>query len=255
MMRVSSVEEAVQHLSEVTRQAARANHRWGYFAALYSRVTRAVGERIADGYFDDGERMSRLDVAFANRYFDALDAHLSGRGAMSEAWRVAFAACEERDAAVLQHLYLGLNAHLLLDLGIAAAETCPGRQLRPARDDFHRINYIVSGLMTPFHRDLGWASPSLGRLDGHVGWLSTRGSMSTLRWIRGRAWSVAEEVNSAAGEQRSAIIAQTDRHATQVGRFIIGAARMTKPLWDRARRQETASVRDIIRILASDQTL
>ena len=43
----------------------------GYLAALYKRVTIAV----ADGKFEDGARLARLDAGFASRYFDALSGH------------------------------------------------------------------------------------------------------------------------------------------------------------------------------------
>lgn len=46
----------------------------GYFAALYLAVTQRVEAGVESGRFHDGERPVRIDVAFAERHFDALDA-------------------------------------------------------------------------------------------------------------------------------------------------------------------------------------
>jgi hypothetical protein len=54
--------------------ALRDGDRIGYFASLYRQVTVAIRAAIRTNEFDDGERMSRFDAAFGNRYFAALDA-------------------------------------------------------------------------------------------------------------------------------------------------------------------------------------
>ena len=45
---------------------------------------------------------------------------------------------------ILQHLLLGINAHINLDLGIAAVETSPGNQLAPLKNDFDMINKLLA---------------------------------------------------------------------------------------------------------------
>lgn len=44
---------------------------------------------------------------------------------------------------ILQHLLLGINAHINLDLGIAAAQTSPGDDLPDLRNDFVEINRVL----------------------------------------------------------------------------------------------------------------
>jgi Family of unknown function (DUF5995) len=46
-----------------------------YFLATYSRTTKAVGEAIGAALFEDPEWVDAWDVAFAQLYLDALDAH------------------------------------------------------------------------------------------------------------------------------------------------------------------------------------
>ena len=87
---------------------------------MYRRVTAEVKRRIEAGEFDDGPRMERFDVLFARRYLDAWAQHERGE-VPTGVWALAFAAGERWRPVVLQHLLLGMNAHINLDLGIVAA--------------------------------------------------------------------------------------------------------------------------------------
>ncbi|MBL8234616.1 MAG: hypothetical protein JNL98_39320, partial [Bryobacterales bacterium] len=73
-----SIDEVISNLGTMLDDARRKKSRLGYFPALYVLVTRAVKQGIASGRFQDGPRMERLDVAFANRYLAAYDAFSSG---------------------------------------------------------------------------------------------------------------------------------------------------------------------------------
>ena len=65
----------------------------GYFAALYRRVTLGIREAIIKGEFDDGRRIEQLDVAFARRYFNALNAYFDPAvyHGLTLPWEVSFA--------------------------------------------------------------------------------------------------------------------------------------------------------------------
>ncbi len=87
-----------------------------FFHATYLRTTEAVADEIGRGGFADGDWVRRWDLAFANLYLDALDADRQGRS-IPQPWRVAFDAARERpDLPPLQHVLLGLNAHINFDL-------------------------------------------------------------------------------------------------------------------------------------------
>ncbi len=80
-MRANDIDDVIEALTGIVARARDQADRTGYFAALYRQVTVAVRDAITAGRFDDGQRMSRFDALFGNRYFDALDA-----------WRAAVAA-------------------------------------------------------------------------------------------------------------------------------------------------------------------
>jgi hypothetical protein len=83
------------------------------FLGTYQRTTLAVGKAVDAGAFEDPGWVERWDVAFAELYLTALDAHL-GDGRPSRPWRLAFDA--PPDLPALRHVLLGINAHVNYDL-------------------------------------------------------------------------------------------------------------------------------------------
>ena len=84
-----------------------------YFHATYLRTTIAVAEAIRGGGFTDPEWAERWDVTFASLYLDALEVATSG-GQPTRPWQIAFGA--PRDLPALNHVLLGMNAHINFDL-------------------------------------------------------------------------------------------------------------------------------------------
>ena len=126
MTPATTINEVIGRLDDIIVQCKSSNNRMGYFACLYRKMTIAVRDGIANGSFADGLRMERLDVIFANRYLQAWQAYNAGQPCTS-AWCAAFNANKTHNLIVLQHLILGINTHINLDL---ALEYLVGDQLR-----------------------------------------------------------------------------------------------------------------------------
>src|SRR5215213_6420550 len=142
-----TIEEIIARLEQLIDDSLRERRRIGYFAALYERVTSNVRRALVAGdVFRDNPRMERLDVIFAGRFLAAWDAHAAGREPTAS-WRVAFKCLEDPGPLVVQHLMLGMNAHINLDLGVAAAAvaTTP-QELQSLKPDFMKINEILGRL-------------------------------------------------------------------------------------------------------------
>src|ERR1700712_5050404 len=123
-MEFSTIDDVIAQLDIIIDTARRRGSADGYFAALYRRVTETVKIRIAQGAFADGPRMARFDIAFASRYVGAWRQHERGEKPTS-AWSAALSCGTSFWPVVIQHLLLGMNAHINLDLGIVAAEIAP----------------------------------------------------------------------------------------------------------------------------------
>ena len=85
----TTVQEVLGALDRVIARAVDEGSRLGYFAAIYRKVTAKVAEGIGSGFFDDAERMQRLDVTFANRYLAALSTYQAG-GTPTKSWAMTF---------------------------------------------------------------------------------------------------------------------------------------------------------------------
>lgn len=143
-MQAHTLEEVIFILDQIIADCIAKGSRLGYFASLYRRMTMGVKDGIKNGLFEDGPRMEKLDVTFANRYFMAYNQYQRGLQPTTS-WQTAFAATQTDQVTVLQHLLLGINAHINLDLGIAAAEVSTPQTIHALQKDFNAINTIIAG--------------------------------------------------------------------------------------------------------------
>jgi uncharacterized protein DUF5995 len=192
-MSACTIDEVLERLDEIIDLARREKSRLGYFAALYRNVTIKVNEGILAGSFEDGARMERFDVAFANRYLDAFERYRRGEE-LSECWRTSFTAAQNWHPIVLQHLLLGINAHINRDLGIAAAQTSPGTQLAGLRRDFDSINNILYAMLDDVQDRLTLVSPLTPLLDSVGGRTDEAILNFSIKRAREAAWRVAERL-------------------------------------------------------------
>lgn len=204
-----TIDEVITQLTAIVAWAKQNNSRIGYFAALYRKVTLQVKKGIEQNEFDDGPRMERLDVIFANRYIEACYQYQTGR-MPAKSWARAFDATQQWWPVVLQHLLLGMNAHINLDLGIAAAETVPPHQLQNLKGDFDKINGVLASLVGGVQDELAQIWPILGFLNRFLGSAQTILINFSMEKARDAAWSFAEELSPLSGEQRRQAIAEKD---------------------------------------------
>lgn len=108
-------------------------------------MTAQVLKGIQQKKFEDNPRMTTMDVAFASRYLAAWENYSKGKKC-SNSWYLAFEATKNKDLLILQHIFLGMNAHINLDLGISAASIMPYRKIIPLKTDFERINSVISSI-------------------------------------------------------------------------------------------------------------
>jgi len=144
-MQAATITDVIKRLDEIIAWSKVQNHRIGYFATLYRGMTVAVQKGIAANLFEDANRMERLDVIFANRYLDAWQCY-QNKQACTASWKTAFDASASNNLTVVQHLLLGINTHINLDLAIAAAETSKDADIFSLQKDFEKINEIIASL-------------------------------------------------------------------------------------------------------------
>ncbi len=247
-MKAENIEEVIEALDGIIATCQQRGSRLGYFPALYRKVTVRVKEGIEAGEFDDGPRMEALDVVFANRYLDAWEAW--DRGASCTAsWRVAFEAAPQWPPLVLQHLLLGMNAHINLDLGVAAAEVAPGAELAGLEGDFGRINEVLASLTGGVKEELAQVWPALGWLDRLAGQADDRVVDFSMRRARGEAWDFAQSLAPLDHDARQARVGDRDRAMAVLGERVRRPRGIVHPVALCIRVWERGSIPEIIELL------
>jgi len=217
--RAETIDQIIEQITKIVDEAKADGSRSGYFAALYRKVTIEVQKGIKDGSFDDGERMERLDIIFAQRYLDAFEEYRSG-GTLTQSWLFAFEATEQWWPIVLQHLLLGMNAHINLDLGIAAARTAPHEQLPDLQDDFNKINTILASLVGEVEDELAQIWIMLGLLDRFLGNIDEAIINFSMKKARDHAWSVAERLAPLNEAEQAREIERLDSEMLKLARLV-----------------------------------
>jgi hypothetical protein len=232
-MAARTIDEVIIQLDDIIARSRLDKSRLGFFATLYRNVTLQVREGIRNNLFEDGERMERLDVTFANRYLTAYESYRAGQ-TLSSCWMVSFRAAARWPPIILQHLLLGMNAHINYDLGIAAAETAPGVELPSLQHDFNQINNILASMVSRVRSNIEELSPWINFIDRHVG-LTTENRVINFSMGRARdsAWGVAVMLNSSGPEQRAKKLLILDKAVADFGHLVSrpGGVLINAGLW------------------------
>jgi hypothetical protein len=167
------------------------------FHATYLRTTRAVARALADGAFADGPWVERWDVAFADLYLDVLDAARRGEP-VPRPWAVAFAAAASgRGLHEVQHVLLGMNAHINYDLPrallavISDDEFADPVVIARREADHRRIDAVLAARVRAEDGELRAAGPARSWRDSLLQPLNRAATRRLLRESRAKVWANA----------------------------------------------------------------
>jgi hypothetical protein len=118
----------------------------------------------------------------------------------------------------MQHLLLGMNAHINLDLGVAAVETMRGDRLQLIRRDFNSINAILGAMIDKVQDNIGKVSPLMALLDLHARNHDEMLVQFSINLAREGAWCFAEDLNSKAGADYQACLTARDNQIARNSR-------------------------------------
>ena len=199
------------------------------FARLYLAVTQGVEARLAGTVFEDPRFLERLDVAFADLFFDAVDANDKDPGTTPHAWLPLFESRSKHGIAPLQFAFAGMNAHINRDLPVALVSTC--RELgigleegSPQHHDFETVNTLLAATETLVkqHYVTGWLHTldrlvhRFDRIDDVVAMWDV-GRARDAAWTNGEAlWAIRDDA-----ELAQAYLDSLDRMVGFAGRGLL----------------------------------
>jgi hypothetical protein len=244
-----TIDDVLARLDGIVDRCLSEGSRLGYFAALYRSVTRRVRDGIASGRFEDGPRMERLDVIFAGRYLDAVERLWNGE-APTRSWDLAFRAAGWRSPTILQHLLLGMNAHINLDLAVAAAEVA-GDALPGLKRDFDEVTVLLDEMIQDVQERIEGVSPWFAVIDAAGGRTDEAIGAFAIGKSRSLAWCAAEALVPLGPEARAREISCHDGVVFAVGRGLLSPGPLLRTALLVARARETRPVPEVIEALAT----
>jgi len=253
-MKAKTIEEVIEGLDKIIQHSYDQGTRFGYFASLYRLVTIAVRDKIAEkNYFQDNERMEKLDVIFANRYLVGYWDYQEGKSD-TKSWELSFKGAGSGRYIILQQLLTAMNAHINLDLGIACAEVAPGAKIDDLYDDFIRINILLGSLVSTVQDDIDELSPWIGGVSQRSRGLDRAIINWSVKKARKYAWELAKDLAAAPAEQKGSIIDARDTETTKLGQKVLSPGFFPWLLIQFIRWREVKNPKQIIKVL-SDKSI
>jgi hypothetical protein len=167
------------------------------FNRLYLTITTSVLERLYAGRFADPAFLSRLDVEFAARYFDALRAWSDASAGCPRVWAVLLGRMAGPDCRPLPSAAAGVNAHINFDLPFALVTTFDHLGSDPIDDseqhhDYLQINEIFAEAIPELRR--GYLEKWQLLLDTMNGDLDDWWQGEMVEYTRNVAWRNAQKL-------------------------------------------------------------
>lgn len=202
-MTPKTIDEVISALDGIIEKECANNSCMAYFPILYRQVTVRIKEGILNNEFENNQRMEKLDVLFANRYINAYECSGLNKP-FSISWKNAFEASKTGKLLIMQHLLLGINAHINLDLGIAVAETVgDDGELMDFENDFNKINAILGSMIANLKAKIFSVSPLFGLLDEFGKGREDKLVSFSINIARDGAWLFANQYHISSNKEES----------------------------------------------------
>ena len=213
-----TIKEVIAQLDQVIEDTIEDNNYLGIFAYVYRRTTAAIEQAIKEKRFEENERMERFDVQFANYYLNAYKNFKKGKP-VSKAWQISF---DHRTTSltIMQHLMLGMNAHINLDLGATAGLFKEGN-IEDLESDFMRVNDILKELTDEMQLKVSRSSFLIAVLDKLAKKRDEEVANFSIVQARKQAWRFACNLAEMDTAQSTTAIAEADQLVASIGRIII----------------------------------
>ena len=240
----TTIDGVIAALQDIIDDSIKTGSRLGYFAALYKRMTMAIRDGMLTGRFQDNARIERLDVTFASRYLITRQQYFAGE-LHGQSWLQAYDAANNANLTILQQLLIGINPHIMIDLGVAAARTCPGDQLAGLQTDFNTVNAIILSLFPVIDAELDELSPFERFVDhSFLGFLKDKAINLSIDEGRKSSWGFATKLAYLDLPAQAIAIGHRDLEG-----LALGACILKDPMAAIARKRESRDVAHNIQVL------
>ena len=166
-----------------------------WFNLLYLKVSESVRDNPPPAGWEAPQWLERLDVVFANLYFDAVVNWQRNPTKTARSWVPLFESRRRPDIMRIQFALAGMNAHINHDLPIALVQVNNEKGVQPDRRsaeyrDFEYVNNILEAAEAKIKPYV--ATGIVGVIDEDLGEVDDVIAMWNVRKARETAWVNAE---------------------------------------------------------------
>lgn len=171
----------------------------GVFTTAYLHITRSINNAFGSNTFLGDEWTRSYLTRFANLYREAvLNYENQKTELVPKSWLASFELAKNKEGLIIQHLLLGINAHINHDLAIALFDI----KIDPERDhkyaDHTNVNLILEKATDGLKHEVAEKyAPILNRLDQGLGTLDDEITEFSIPKAREHAWSFAIALTAA----------------------------------------------------------
>lgn len=194
-----------------------------WFNWLYLLVTDTVKNGPPAAGWQDPAWLTRLDVVFANFYFDAIESALTG-GVTAKSWQALFEARHKPGIDRIQFALAGMNAHINRDLSLALLQTDDEFDIVPHKTsrehvDFEHVNQLLGSVIPQALNKL--ATGIVGEVVQDTGKIGRLTALWDVKVARDLAWDFADHLRTLDGLARDSALTAQDRLTGALGRSLL----------------------------------
>jgi hypothetical protein len=245
-------EEALRALDVVTERLIEAGDARAAFPDVYGIITRRVAESVTlgdRGIFHAPRWISRLAGRFCERYLETLRWSFVRQAQDSGAWAIAYGARDDAGTLPLQHVLLGLSAHINFDLALGIYRTIvefgafDAASMRRYKHDHDAVNDLLrASIPEAFDHLIRRHRCEGSSLLFHRAYaLSEWAAMWILATWRARVWDDALVLlHARSAEERERVVQAMERRSRRIGRLLALPGAIPVPLHPGARTGATS---------------
>lgn len=218
LQEIKTIDDVLKALDFIIQETIADKNMLGVFAYIYRRTTAEIKTNIVKGKFQDNARMERFDIMFAKYYIEAYYG-FKDHQPISNSWKIAFDARIDK-LAIAQHILLGMNAHINLDLGVTAAKIMEKGNIKDIEHDFTLVSHILAKLVNEMQARLNRVSRFMFLLDLAGENRDNQFISFSISKAREQSWRLANTVWNAPENQKSSLIQMADNNVSIIGNLI-----------------------------------
>ncbi len=193
MGKANSIDDVLERMDDIERLLP-SEDGVAVFNRMYRQVTRLIDQAVDQNLFEAGDFLARLDVHFANMFFDAYTADANGEK-VPRAWAPLFEHRFRPNTHPIQFALAGMNAHISHDLPHAVVSACKEAALTPDDDTPHHHDFTATNNVLEDASDeiKSWFHTGLvAKLDDAGGRVDDALSMYGIALARSGSWLVGQ---------------------------------------------------------------